>query len=112
MVERTRAPGDGDVEAGQVAARCAAIAIAHEGHIVRAVEQRLQAVCDLMIPVVRENAGLHDYDGVIQDLSPDGVAAGLARLGPGRARAAGADPGSHDEVQLGTFEDLLRVSYG
>jgi len=71
------------------------------------VEQRLQAACDLMIPVVRENAGLHDYDGVIQDLSPDGVRAGLGRLGPGRGGG-----GSHDEVQLGAFEDLLRVSFG
>ncbi|MCU1449401.1 MAG: putative secreted protein [Acidimicrobiales bacterium] len=71
------------------------------------MEDRLRAVCDLLIPVVRENAGLHDYDGVIQDLSPDGVAAGLARLGAGAAPA-----GDHDVAHLRAFEDLLRVTYG
>ena len=49
------------------------------------MEPRLQAVCDLMIPLVRENAGLHTYDGVIQDLSPEGVRTGLARLADGSA---------------------------
>ncbi|MBV9410722.1 MAG: DUF885 family protein [Acidimicrobiia bacterium] len=70
------------------------------------MEPRLRAVCDLMIPVVRENAGLHDYDGVIQDLSPDGVRAGLARLAP-----AGS-PADHDEAHLQAFEEMLRVSFG
>jgi hypothetical protein len=63
-------------------------------------------VCDLTIPIVRENAGLHDYDGVIQDLSPDGVRAGLARL-----PAPGA-PADHDAAHLQAFEELLRVSFG
>ena len=63
------------------------------------MEDRLRAVCDLMIPLVRENAGLHDYDGVIQDLSPDGVRAGLARLGgaDNGDRHPGAD---HDDAHL------------
>src|SRR3954468_21144373 len=60
-----------------------------------------------MMTNVRENAGLHEYDGVIQDLSPAGVSAGLERLGPGLAGG-----GSHDDCHLGVFEDLLRVSYG
>jgi hypothetical protein len=70
------------------------------------MEPRLRAVCDLMIPVVRENAGLHDYDGVIQDLSPDGVRAGLARLAPP------GPPADHDEAHLQAFEEMLRVSLG
>jgi hypothetical protein len=70
------------------------------------MEPRLRAVCDLMMPVVRENAGLHDYDGAIQDLSPDGVRAGLARL-PDRT-----SPADHDEAHLRAFEDMLKVSFG
>src|SRR5205823_10980501 len=49
-----------------------------------------------------------DYDGVIQDLSPEGVRAGLARLGGDAERP----PADHDEAHLRTFEDLLRVSFG
>jgi hypothetical protein len=61
-----------------------------------------------MIPVVRESAGLHEYDGVIQDLSPGGVAAGLALL----ALPTETAPADHDEAHLRAFEDLLRVSFG
>jgi hypothetical protein len=70
------------------------------------MEPRLRAVCDLMIPNVRENAGLHTYDGVIQDLSPEGVGAGLARL------AEPSTPADHDGAHLQAFEDMLRVSFG
>jgi len=71
---------------------------------------RLRAVCDLHVAEVRESSGRHEYDGRIQDLSPDGVRAGLARLG--EARSAGepvADP--HDEAHLTAFENLCRVEY-
>ncbi len=67
---------------------------------------RLRAVLDLDIPSAREYAGLHHYDGVLQDLSPDGVAAGLARLGG----AALDDP--HDEAHLAAFEAGVRTSLG
>jgi hypothetical protein len=70
------------------------------------MEPRLHAVCDLMVPFVRENAGLHTYDGVIQDLSPDGVRAGLSRLGE-----AGT-PADHDQAHLQAFEEMLRVTFG
>jgi len=70
------------------------------------METRLRAVCDLTIPVVRENAGLHEYDAVIQDLSPDGVRAGLGRLAPP------GSPADHDEAHLQAFEEMLRVSFG
>src|ERR1700685_4693092 len=53
---------------------------------------RLRAVCDLDIADVREFSGRHEYDGQIQDLSRDGVRAGLARL----ADPPGAGPGLHD----------------
>jgi hypothetical protein len=60
------------------------------------------------MPLVRENAGLHEYDGVLQDLSPDGVRTGLAQL-PDQAPT---EPSDHDDAHLGAFEELLRVSFG
>ena len=36
---------------------------------------RVRAVCDLDVADVREFSGRHEYDGVVQDLSPDGVRA-------------------------------------
>jgi hypothetical protein len=71
---------------------------------------RLRAVCDLGVAEMREYSGRHDYDGKPQDLSPDGVRAGLARLAP--ARDGGkrlAD--SHDEAHLAAAEDLRRVTF-
>ena len=47
---------------------------------------RLRAVCDLDVAEVREFSGRHEYDGRIQDLSPDGVRSGLARMADGRGR--------------------------
>lgn len=41
---------------------------------------RLRALCDLRVAEVRESAGRHEYDGVVQDLSPAGVRAGLETL--------------------------------
>lgn len=70
------------------------------------LEPRLRAVCDLMVPDVREDAGLHEYDGTVQDLSPAGVARGLAALG-GQPLA---DP--HDEAHLSVFEAGLRWELG
>jgi hypothetical protein len=55
---------------------------------------------------MREGAGIHAYDGVVQDLSPAGVRDGLARLG-GPARR---EP--HDEAHLSATEEHLRVFYG
>jgi hypothetical protein len=69
---------------------------------------RLRAVCDLGIAEVRELSGRHEYDGVIQDLSRDGVRAGLARLGSGGEQLE--DP--HDEAHLATFESAARVTFG
>jgi hypothetical protein len=43
---------------------------------------RLRAVCDLDVAEVREVAGRHEYDGIVQDLSPDGV----RTAGPGHLR--------------------------
>ena len=71
---------------------------------------RLRAVCDLDVAVTRENSGRHEYDGKPQDLSPEGVRAGLAALAA--ARDGGerlADP--HDEAQLSAAEDLRRVTF-
>ncbi len=67
---------------------------------------RLRALCDLSVPMVREYSGRHEYDGVLQDLSADGVARGLAALGG----PAVDDP--QDDAHLAAFEDLARVTYG
>jgi Bacterial protein of unknown function (DUF885) len=69
---------------------------------------RLRAVCDLGVAEAREYSGRHEYDGLIQDLSRDGVQAGLARLGNGSRPLD--DP--HDEAHLATFENAARVSFG
>jgi hypothetical protein len=72
---------------------------------------RLRAVCDLDLAEAREYSGRHEYDGMIQDLSPGGVTKGLAAL------AVAADVGealddTHDEAHLAAFEDSKRVAYG
>ncbi len=72
---------------------------------------RLRAVCDLNVAEVREFSGRHEYDGTIQDLSPDGVRAGLARLAQ-VAESGDLLEDSHDEAHLGAFEDQARVWFG
>ncbi len=68
---------------------------------------RLRAACDLSIAEVREYAGLHEYDGMTQDLSPAGVAAGLSRLGSGPS-----EQDHHDEAHLAAAEAGLRTWFG
>lgn len=75
------------------------------------MNDRLRAVCDLMVPVVREMSGLHEYDGRVQDLSPDGVRRGLAAIAHAR-RHEPALPDGHDEAHLSVFEETLKVQYG
>lgn len=65
----------------------------------------------MMVASAREEGGLHGYDGVVQDLSPEGVRRGLARVEKlSREGERQADP--HDEAHLAAFEDHLRVAYG
>jgi hypothetical protein len=68
--------------------------------------KRLRAICDLSAGSAREYVGLHEYDGKVEDLSPDGVRAGLARLG------GPPEPDGHDEAHLATFERLARLELG
>src|SRR5579859_3992808 len=71
---------------------------------------RLRAICDLSVAEVREYCGRHEYDGQIQDLSPDGVATGLARLTGAEATGERfSDP--HDEAQATAFASALRVRF-
>ncbi|MET9378653.1 DUF885 family protein [Streptomyces sp. NPDC002992] len=71
---------------------------------------RLRAVTDLMAAVTRTDAGRHEYDGVVQDLSADGVRRGLAALGgPG---GSAADDHDHDQRQLAAAEQAMRVRFG
>src|SRR5216117_2345861 len=70
------------------------------------LNQRLRAICDLSAGAAREYVGLHEYDGRVEDLSPEGVRAGLARLG------GPPEPDPHDEAHLATFERLLRLELG
>lgn len=67
---------------------------------------RIRAWCDLYVPTAREYAGLHEYDGRVQDLSADGVRAALAALGGEPLD----DP--HDEAHLAAFEQSARVWWG
>ncbi|MEX0659349.1 MAG: DUF885 family protein [Egibacteraceae bacterium] len=69
------------------------------------IDPRLRAVCDLLVPAAREQAGLHQYDGHVADLSPEGVRAGLGRLG------GPALDDRHDEAHLAAFEDSVRVLF-
>jgi Bacterial protein of unknown function (DUF885) len=74
------------------------------------MNQRLRALCDLSMSAVREYIGRHEYDGRVEDLSPEGVRAALARLGgpPGTP----PEPDPHDEAQLAAFERLARLELG
>ncbi|RSN00336.1 DUF885 domain-containing protein [Nonomuraea sp. WAC 01424] len=71
------------------------------------LDPRLRAITDLMVSEAREGGGRHEYDGQIQDLSPEGVRAGLARLGEGDAPD---DP--HDAEHLQIFEAAMRTQLG
>ena len=68
---------------------------------------RIRAVHDMGVADAREYAGLHEYDGAVQDLSPSGVAAGMTRLGSGPT-----ETDSHDEAHLSAAENRLRALYG
>jgi hypothetical protein len=72
---------------------------------------RLRAVCDLHVADVREMGGRHEYDGTIQDLSPDGVRSALARVAEARASDRTLDD-RHDEAHLAAFESLVQVEFG
>jgi hypothetical protein len=75
------------------------------------LNSRLRSVCDLDMAEAREFSGRHEYDGKIQDLSAEGVRAGLARL----AETAAAGPvlaDAHDEAHLAAFENVARVWLG
>jgi hypothetical protein len=69
------------------------------------IPPRLRAVWDLKVAEIREYAGVHDYDGEVQDLSPSGLSGALARLGGD----AMADP--HDEAALQATENGLRAIF-
>jgi hypothetical protein len=72
---------------------------------------RVRALCDLDVAGARESSGRHEYDGVVQDLSPGGVRAGLAAMRAARdAGPAESDP--HNEAHLATFEEHAEVAFG
>ncbi|MFI8503768.1 DUF885 family protein [Streptomyces sp. NPDC085524] len=73
-------------------------------------DPRLAAVCGLSVPAARDGAGRHEYDGTVQDLSPDGVRRGLAALGGPVGTAPYRDP--HDEAHAAAAEEALRVRFG
>jgi hypothetical protein len=72
---------------------------------------RLRAICDLQIADAREYSGRHEYDGKTQDVSLDGVRAGLAAMA---AATAAAEPyaDAYDEAQAAASENAMRVAYG
>ena len=73
-------------------------------------DRRLKAVWDVQIPVIRELAGVHEYDGVVMDLSPSGRQAALERLGPASPAERLAD--CHDESHLSAAEQAARAEAG
>ena len=70
-------------------------------------DRRLRAVWDVNVPVIRELAGVHEYDGVVMDLSPGGREAALKCLGPGSPGERLAD--RHDERHLRAAEQAARA---
>src|SRR5215472_6563944 len=75
------------------------------------INPRLRAVFDMSVSEVREYSGRHEYDGKIQDLSPDGVGAGLRRLAAAEADGAGQIADDHDDAHLRVFAESIRVAY-
>jgi hypothetical protein len=70
------------------------------------VDARLRALCDISVPIAREYAGRHEYDGELQDLSPAGVARDLAALG------GPAYPDRYDDGLAEAKEAEARVALG
>src|SRR6266516_4644406 len=71
------------------------------------MNKRIHALCDLAVAAVREYVGLHDeYDGRLQDLSVQGVRAGLARLGGPPLE------GPLDDAYVAAHERAMRVELG
>jgi len=70
-------------------------------------DRRLKAVWDVKVPVIRELAGVHEYDGVVMDLSPSGRRAALERLGPSSPGERLAD--RHDESHLSAAEQAAHA---
>jgi uncharacterized protein (DUF885 family) len=50
---------------------------------VAVTDERLRAAAEIDLPTTREYVGWHEVDGVVQDLSPEGVARSLDALGHG-----------------------------
>jgi len=70
------------------------------------MEPRLRALCDLRVADAREDSGRHEYDGQLQDLSPTGVARGLAALGGDPL------PDPYDEALVAAKEAEARAFFG
>lgn len=75
------------------------------------MDLQLRALCDLSVATVRESAGRHEYDGVVQDLSPAGVAQGLAALGPTSTSSA-PTVDDHDAALIRAHERAARITFG
>jgi uncharacterized protein DUF885 len=73
-------------------------------------DRRLKAVWDVKVPVIRELAGVHEYDGVVMDLSPSGRKGALQRLGP--SSPGERLPDRHDERHLTAAERAARAEAG
>ncbi len=71
------------------------------------VSERVRAVWDLVVPAIREYAGVHAYDGEVMDMSPSAIGARLRRL-----RQGPPESNLHDETHLSAVEDGLEAMYG
>src|SRR5258708_36871515 len=75
------------------------------------INPRLRAVFDMSVSDVREYSGRHEYDGKIQDLSPDGVGAGLRRLAAAEADGAARVADEHDDAHLRVFTESVKAAF-
>jgi hypothetical protein len=73
------------------------------------MDDRVLAVCEMNVAESREFVGLHQFDGIVQDLSPAGVRSGLAKL-KGAPAGSAMDPVTREH--LAAFEARARVVFG
>jgi hypothetical protein len=75
--------------------------------------ERVLAVWELLLPVIREYAGVHELDGRVQDLSPAGVSKMLSSLHDDpRSGSQHREHDAHDEAHLAATEAGVRAVFG
>jgi hypothetical protein len=71
------------------------------------VHARVRAAWECIVPEIRELVGVHEYDGLVMELSPAGVASVMAGLAP----PSNPIGDRHDSAHLEAFEAGLRAEF-